>query len=75
VVKILQVVEDDQIMLVTDGGKIMRIAVKGISVIGRVTQGVKLMDAEAEERVVSLAKVAERGEEIDGDGEAEPGIF
>ena len=75
VVEILQVVEDDQIMLVTDGGKIMRIAVKGISVIGRVTQGVKLMDAEAEERVVSLAKVAERGEEIDGDGEAEPGIF
>ena len=75
VVKILQVVEDDQIMLVTDGGKIMRIAVKGISEIGRVTQGVKLMDAEAEERVVSLAKVAERGEEIDGDGEAEPGIF
>ncbi len=75
VVEILQVSADDQIMLVTDGGKIMRIAVKGISVIGRVTQGVKLMDAEAEERVVSLAKVAERGEEIDGDGEAEPGIF
>jgi DNA gyrase subunit A len=75
VVKILQVVEDDQIMLVTDGGKIMRIAVKGISVIGRVTQGVKLMDAEAEERVVSLAKVAEKAEEGDSDGEAEPGIF
>jgi DNA gyrase subunit A len=66
---ILQVHEDDQIMLVTDGGKVLRLAVKGISVIGRITQGVKLMDAEKEERVVSLAKVAEKSD----DGEADLG--
>jgi DNA gyrase subunit A len=67
VMGILQVNEDDEIMLVSDGGKILRLAAKGISVIGRVTQGVKLMDAEAEERVVSLAKVAEKGDNGEAD--------
>jgi hypothetical protein len=38
--------------------------------IGRVTQGVKLMDLEKEERVVSLAKVAEKTD----DSEAEPDL-
>ncbi len=71
VVAILQVKEDDEIMLVTDGGKVLRLTAKDISVIGRVTQGVKLMDAEAEERVVGLAKVAEKGDIED----AESGIF
>ena len=64
VVAILQVSQDDEIMLVTDSGKIVRLAVKGISVIGRVTQGVKLMDtAETADRVVSLARVVEKGDE------------
>ena len=66
VLTLLQLGKDDQIMLVTDRGKIIRMAVKDISVIGRVTQGVKLMDAEPEEKVVSVAKVAER----DDDGES-----
>jgi DNA gyrase subunit A len=68
VMAILQVNDDDEIMLVTDGGKILRSTAKGISLIGRVTQGVKLMDLEKEERVVSLAKVAEKN----GDSEVEP---
>jgi DNA gyrase subunit A len=67
---ILQVDVDDEIMLVTDGGKILRSIAKGISLIGRVTQGVKLMDLEKEERVVSLAKVAEKTD----DSEAEPDL-
>jgi DNA gyrase subunit A len=72
VMGILQVNEDDEVMLVTDGGKIVRQAARGISLIGRVTQGVKLMDAETEERVVSVAKVAERGE--DNEAEADLGL-
>ncbi len=72
VMGILQVNEDDEVMLVTDGGKIVRQAARGISLIGRVTQGVKLMDAETEERVVSVAKVAERGE--DSEAEADLGL-
>jgi DNA gyrase subunit A len=74
VMGILQVQEDDEVMLVTNGGKILRLEVKGISVIGRVTQGVKLMDAETEEQVVGLAKVAEQGDNGDDDGEADLGI-
>jgi len=72
VMGILQVNEDDEVMLVTDGGKILRLAARGISLIGRVTQGVKLMDAEAEERVVSLAKVAEQS--VDNEAETEPDL-
>ena len=72
VMGILQVNEDDEVILVTDGGKLLRLAARGISLIGRVTQGVKLMDAEAEERVVSLAKVAERTDLGDGESEPEP---
>ena len=72
VMGILQVNEDDEVMLVTDGGKILRLAARGISLIGRVTQGVKLMDAEAEERVVSLAKVAEQTD--DSEAEIEPDL-
>jgi DNA gyrase subunit A len=58
--------EDDEIMLVTDRGKIIRMAAQSIPVVGRVTQGVKLMDADQEEKVVSVAKVVEKGD--DGEG-------
>ncbi len=67
VMAILQVSEDDEIMLVSDRGKILRLAVKDVRVVGRVTQGVKLMDTEAGERVASLAKVAEKGENGEAD--------
>ncbi len=63
VVGIIQVTEDDEIMLITDRGKIIRLPVTGISLIGRVTQGVKLIDTEPEERVVSIARLAEKGDE------------
>ena len=62
VVGILQVTEEDEIMLITDRGKIIRMAAQGISVIGRVTQGVRLIDVEPDERVVSLARLAEKGD-------------
>ncbi|MBM4289381.1 MAG: DNA gyrase subunit A [Deltaproteobacteria bacterium] len=65
VMGILQVTEDDEVMLITDRGKIIRLPVAGISLIGRITQGVKLIDTEAEERVVSIARLAEKGEEGD----------
>jgi DNA gyrase subunit A len=74
ILAILQVNEDDEIMLVTDGGKILRMIAKGISLIGRVTQGVKLMDLEPEERVVSVAKVAEKNDDGEPEPEADLGI-
>ena len=60
---LLQLGPDDEIMLVTDRGKIIRMASKDIPIVGRVTQGVKLMDADAEEKVVSLARVVEKGDD------------
>ncbi len=58
-----QVTEEDQLMLVTNKGKIIRLRVKDIRVIGRNTQGVRLIGLEDGERVVSLARLAEKEEE------------
>jgi len=62
VVAILLVENDDDVMLITDIGKIIRIPVNGISVISRNTQGVKLMGMEAEEKVTGAARLAEKEE-------------
>lgn len=62
VVGILEVHDDEDIMLVTDRGKIIRMPVSNISVISRNTQGVKLIDMEPGERVVSAACLAEKDE-------------
>ncbi|MFP4000005.1 MAG: DNA gyrase subunit A, partial [Desulfobacterales bacterium] len=60
VVTILVVGDDDEVMLVTGGGKIIRLAMADISVISRNTQGVKLIDMEPYERLVSAARLAEQ---------------
>jgi DNA gyrase subunit A len=58
-----QVTDDDQLMLVTNNGKIIRLRMRDIRVIGRNTQGVRLIDVEESERVVSLARLAEKEED------------
>ncbi|MCF8024625.1 MAG: DNA gyrase subunit A [Desulfobacteraceae bacterium] len=60
VVTILVVSDEDEVMLVTDAGKIIRLAIADISVISRNTQGVKLIDMETYERLVSAARLAEQ---------------
>jgi len=60
VVAIHLVAEDDEVMLITDRGKVIRIPVNGISVISRNTQGVTLMGMESDERIVSTARLAEK---------------
>ena len=60
VVAILLVIDDEDVMLVTDRGKIIRMPVKDISVIGRNTQGVRLIAMEEGERVASAARLAEK---------------
>ena len=53
-------VEDgDQIMLVTDGGQLIRVPIDGISTLGRSTQGVIVFDTAEGERVVSVERVPE----------------
>lgn len=66
VVDIMQVTDENDLMLITDQGKILRIPVAPFSVIGRNTQGVKLMTAEQNERIVAVAKLAEKDEGDEG---------
>ena len=47
-------------MLITDGGKVLRCKVQGISTMGRATQGVRLMELNENERLVSMTRLAER---------------
>jgi DNA gyrase subunit A len=54
--------EDDQIMLVTNAGQLIRTRVAGIRIAGRSTQGVIVFDTAEEERVVSVERISEDGE-------------
>jgi DNA gyrase subunit A len=46
-------------MLITDGGKVLRSPVSGISTMGRATQGVRVMNLSTEEKLVSMARLAD----------------
>ena len=59
VVGFRQVADGDDIMIITDRGRLIRMNVGEISVIGRITQGVRLIEVESGERVVDLATLAE----------------
>jgi len=68
------VTESDGLMLITQEGMIIRINVSGVRLVGRSTQGVRLMNPYGEDKPVAIAKV-EREEEalVEGDGEGENG--
>ncbi|MBU0484227.1 MAG: DNA gyrase subunit A [Proteobacteria bacterium] len=59
VIGALQVNADDEIMLITDGGKIIRMNMQHVRVIGRNTQGVRLFNLSSDEKVVDLDRVVE----------------
>jgi len=59
---IAQVNTEDELVITTNIGKIIRIAMKDVSVIGRNTQGVKLIGVEKDERVTGIAPIAEKEE-------------
>jgi len=69
VVGITTVTEDDQLLLITKNGKMIRVPVATIRSVGRSTQGVKLINLEDEDAVVSAVKVVEKdlGEGAEGD--------
>ncbi len=59
-VGILQVGSEEEIMAITDAGRLIRIPVSGISIYGRNSQGVKLIDmTDTKEKVVSVALIQE----------------
>ena len=57
------IAENDQIMLVTDGGQLIRCPVHDIRIAGRNTQGVRIFKTEAEEKVVSVERITEEADE------------
>jgi DNA gyrase subunit A len=63
------VAHSDQIMLVTDGGQLIRCPVEDIRTAGRATQGVIVFRTASDERVVSVERIGEdenEGDEADG---------
>jgi DNA gyrase subunit A len=71
VVGIVKVRDSDELMISTSVGKIIRIAMSGVAVIGRNTQGVKLMDIEEDEEITGIAPIAEKEEESSEAGDQE----
>ena len=59
----------DQIMLVTDGGQLIRCPVDGIRIVGRASQGVIVFDTAEGERVVSVEHIPEEEDAVDVGGE------
>lgn len=59
VIGVKAVNEENEVMLITTGGIIIRMMVKGISNLGRITSGVKLINMDADITVASIAKVRE----------------
>ena len=57
--------ENDELMLITDGGKLVRTRVNEVSVLGRNTQGVTLIRLSAGEHLVGLERIIDDQEEID----------
>ncbi|MFO7308008.1 MAG: DNA gyrase subunit A [Pseudomonadota bacterium] len=60
----------DQIMLVTDGGQLIRCPVDDIRIVGRASQGVIVFNTAEDERVVSVERISDEGEDASGNGEA-----
>ena len=71
VVAAFPVADDDQVMLVTDRGQVIRIPVDNIRIAGRNTQGVTLFDVAEDEHVVAVARLAGAAE-ANGSGPNEP---
>ena len=58
-------------MFITDRGKVLRTRVSALSIIGRNTMGVRLMVLEADERIVAVAKLAEKDDDEGNPGNEE----
>jgi DNA gyrase subunit A len=70
---ILPVTDKDDLMIITDKGQVIRTKISGISLLGRNTQGVRLINVKPDEKVVAVEKIAESDEDTtDGDSAENP---
>ena len=61
--------DNNEIMLITKAGIIIRMAVESISVLGRITSGVKLMNVDGDNVIAKIAKVREDDKVVEEDAE------
>ena len=73
IVALKEVLPDDELMMITKKGIMIRVPVEGIRISGRNTQGVKIMNMTAGDLVVDVARVVKEDEADDGEGDAEDG--
>jgi DNA gyrase subunit A len=73
VISVRQVGTDDQVVLITDQGKVIRLGVKQVRITGRNAQGVHLVKMEGGEKVRAVAPLAEREEDDDSNGNGAAG--
>ncbi len=72
VVGVLKVTKDDQIIIIANSGKMIRMKASSISLIGRATQGVKLIKLANNDKVMGVARVAEKDDNGNGVDEEKP---
>ena len=65
-VRALQVTDEDDIMLISDGGTLVRTGTGDISTLGRNTQGVTLIRLAEDEKLVGMARIETEAEELEG---------
>ena len=64
VVGVACVADTDEVMFITQQGKVLRTAARDVSMIGRNTQGVRLIDMDEGDKAVALARLDEQDEEV-----------
>jgi DNA gyrase subunit A len=69
VIGAIQVVEENEVMLISDVGTLVRTMVEGISIMGRNTQGVRLINLGKKEHLVGIDRIISLGGEDDDDGD------
>ncbi|MBT3982016.1 MAG: DNA gyrase subunit A [Bacteriovoracaceae bacterium] len=63
IIQMLPVSDKDDLMIITDKGQVIRTNISGISLMGRTTQGVRLINLKTEEKVVCVEKIVDPAEE------------
>jgi DNA gyrase subunit A len=71
VVGAIQVTDEDEMMLISNKGTLVRARAVDVSIIGRNTQGVTLINIADDEKLVSVAKIAETDDEEEGENQLE----
>jgi DNA gyrase subunit A len=73
VVAVKEVVDADELMIISTGGQVIRLSLSKVRVMGRATQGVRLINLDDKDKVCDVARLAAKDEEENGNGNGENG--